>query len=189
MAWQETPVIRAILKAFGLNDGASKQDVEEHLQHAAATFSLPQYVPTVPSGETSFEVRITMAAADSEISRISIPFREPILLVGFGFELTGTSEGVTPPALKEVDARIDFQNETLYATARLETQHSSGPMGYVPLSVLDIRCPRYFMKILERNDAECGIALKGRYATNSTSGFALPVSISTVVIVKRLSAL
>src|SRR5262249_23123830 len=150
MDYRDSPLIQSIMAGFGLRDDVTKEELEDHLRHAAATFSLPQFVPTVISGAYSAEVRTTMQTTDAEIAPISMQFNAPVLLIGFCFETLEASfnSGATIPSTKQVDGRIDFQREEKYATRRLDQPQNTGPLGYVPLSMLDLRLPRYFMKIL-----------------------------------------
>lgn len=163
--WQDTPVGQALLESFQLDGTATKEDLEAILENRAASFTLPQYAQTVVACPWSYEFRFLIPATEVETTRQKIAFEEPVILVGFFFEITTTRYGVAGPALKEIDCRVDARYQREFWTARNDSKASKGPNGYVPCSVLDYRSPRYFFRILETADAEVGVQLRTRYTT------------------------
>lgn len=176
--WQDTPVGQTLLESMGLTGEATKEELEAILEQRAASFTLPQYAQSTIAAPWSWDYRFAIEAGETETDRAKIQFEEPVIVVGFAFTVTTDTYGVRGPSLDEIDVRLDARMEREFWTARNDQKGSKGPNGYVPLSTLDFRAPRFFFRILHTADAEIGVQLKTRYA----SGFSDVVLVDTCVI-------
>ena len=181
--WRETQVGQVLVESLNLDPNATKAEVEELLQRKAASLTLPIYAQSMIAAPWSYEYRFAIPSAAVTTNRQRIQFNEPVLLVGWAFEITSTEYSTPGPALKEIDCRIDSRLEREFWTARNDSKSSAGPNGFVPLSVLDYRSPRYFMRILESTDADVGVELKPRYA----AGFNLDILVSVIALALPLN--
>jgi hypothetical protein len=176
--WQDTPVGQTLLESVGLDGTATKEELEKILETRAANFTLPQYAMTTIAAPWSYDFRFLIPAGDKETTRQKIQFEEPVIVIGFGFEVTTDTYGRPGPEPKELDVRLDARMEREFWTARNDSKASKGPNGYVPLSLVDFRAPRFFFRILHTADAEIGVQLRTRYAT----GFSDDVLVDCCVI-------
>jgi hypothetical protein len=187
MRWQETSLGQRLLQSLGLPGNVTKEQANAFLERKAATLDFPIFAQHMVAGSLTWEQRVTLATTDSKTAAIPMRFNRSVLLVGFIFELTGTSFGVAAPELKEVDCQIRLprENNGLSLTARENSPTSTGPSGFVPLSALDTS-KRLFMRIFDDNDGTIEFVFQGRYATSNSSGFTNPVSISAIALAKPL---
>jgi hypothetical protein len=180
--FQETSIGRALLDAFGLSNDTSVDAMNEVLERKAAALALPALAQMMPATPCSYGLQITMPVRQEETQRQVIKFEEAVLLVCVGFEVSAAAEGVTPYAKSEVLARLDVRREREFFTSRSDSKSGSAPNGFVPVSILDFRAPRLFMRIIESADAELGVAIRSRYA----GGFSLPCVVDVVALATPL---
>src|SRR5262249_50159888 len=138
-AWRDTDVGQVLVESLEIAPDATRADVEALLQRRSAELTLPLYAPSMIAAPWSYEFRFLIAPPATPTKRKKSDFNDPVLLVGFGFEVTSTAYGTAGPALNEIDCRIDARREREFWTARNDSKSSAGPNGFLPLSVLDYR--------------------------------------------------